>query len=115
MLTGDGGADLFFYAFADNSSNLGDGDDTITDFSGPGGEGDFVLLDALFDALTIASGDARAALVKITDTGDDGVLTINDGDASEFSITFTDEDFGGDASFGQFDAAELLALGIDVG
>ncbi len=58
-------------------------------------------------------GVARGARLQPTDTGADGVLTI-DG-VADFSITFAGEDFGGDGTFGQFDAAQLAALGIDVG
>ncbi len=90
-----------------------DGDDTITDYDFAG-EGDGVDLDALFDALGTGTPVARAALVKITDTGADGVITVNDA-AADFSITVLNEDFGGNGAFGQFTVAELAALGIDVG
>jgi hypothetical protein len=114
-LTGGTGADIFFYANADNSANLGDGEDDITDFDFLG-EGDVVALDALFDALagTYTDGDAasnatdRAADVNILSN----VLTI-DG-VSDFSITFT----GSSPTFTDqdgFTAAQLAALGIDVG
>ncbi len=58
-------------------------------------------------------GVARGARLQPTDTGADGVLTI-DG-VADFSITFAGEGFGGNGTFGQFDAAQLAALGIDVG
>ncbi len=70
-------------------------------------------MDALFDTLGVATAELRADDVKITDTGADGVLTI-DG-VADFSITFTGENFGGDGTFGQFSAAQLAALGIDLG
>lgn len=104
MLSGDTGDDTFVY------TSITDGNDVIADFVIAD---DTVDMDALFDALGVATAELRADDVKITDTGADGVLTV-DG-VADFSITFTGEDFGGDGTFGQFSAAQLAALGIDVG
>ncbi len=60
------------------------------------------------------------ALVAVSDSAD-SVLTVDDtgtgGDTSGFSITFDSLNLnsGGTAAFGEFSAAELAALGIDVG
>ncbi len=60
-----------------------DGNDTILDF----GVGDDVVdLDALFDALGVGDGGDREALVTLTDTGPDSVLTVTG--QTDFSITF---------------------------
>ena len=117
-LTGGAGADTFHY------ESIGDGVDVITDFSGPGGEGDFVLLDALFDALDVGfAGDAeaRAEAVKIETVGGDSVLTVLDAPGGtvvpDFSITFDNAPLT-EKAFGDVladDAAALLAQGIDVG
>jgi len=79
-------------------------------------EGDMVDLDALFDALGTGDAEDRADIVKITDDVTGSVLTISDGDAL-FSITFDslNLNLGGTEMFGEFDAAALAALGIDVG
>ena len=106
VLSGGAGNDTFVYA------SITDGNDVITDFVIAD---DTLDMDALFDALGVATAELRADNVKITDTGADGVLTIDGVPA--FSITFTGEDFGGVGTGvpGQFDAAQLAALGIDVG
>ena len=104
ILIGGGGDDTFVY------TSITDGNDVIADFVFAV---DTVDMDALFDALGVATAELRADDVKITDTAGDGVLTV-DG-VADFSITFTGEDFGGDGTFGQFSAAQLAALGIDVG
>ena len=102
-----------------------DGNDTILDF----GDGDDVVdLDALFDALgaSFNTGDAaadaaaRAAEVSLDDTSDQGVggaaidtvLTVTG--QTEFSITFQDVTLT-DPTGGALTAADLAALGIDVG
>ena len=106
---------------ADNSLNRGDGNDTITDFSGPGGDGDFVLLDELFDALGgFANAAARAAAVNLDNGSDQGVggaaidtvLTITG--QADFSITFQDVTLT-DPTGGALTVADLAFLGIDVG
>ncbi len=115
-LTGGAGADTFHY------ESIGDGNDFITDFSGPGGEGDFVLLDALFDALGgFADAEARAEAVKIETVSGDSVLTVSDsvgGLVPDFSITFDNAPLTaklfGDVLVAD-DALALLAQGIDVG
>ena len=83
-----------------------DDKDTITDFTFA--DGDLVDLDALFDALGVAAGD-RPEDVNFASN----VLTIDsDGD---FSITFagTSDTFADKTDFTT--AAQLAALGIDVG
>ena len=125
ILIGDLGADTFHFGTTlSEDSNLDgvdedivifDGDDTIRDFDFPG-EGDTVDLDALFDALGTGDADDRAGEVKITDDATGSVLTIED-DEAFFSITFDglNLNLGGTEDFGEFTAAELAALGIDVG
>ncbi len=92
---------------------------SITDYNS--GEGDSVDLDALFDALGAGDANARAALVSLDDTSDQGVgdagtvdtvLTISG--AGTFSITFQDVTLSDPAPAG-LTPLELLALGIDVG
>jgi hypothetical protein len=106
-LTGGAGADTFHY------ESIGDGDDTILDFVIAD---DTVDLDALFDDLggDFTSGtDAENALARAEDVNIVGnVLTI-DG-VADFSITFagTSDVFADQDGFA---AAELAALGIDVG
>ncbi len=111
-LTGGGGNDTFNY--------IGDdGNDVITDFVMAD---DTVDLDRLFDALGAGTPDARAALVSLDDTSNQGVggaaidtvLTISG--AGGFSITFQDVT-PSDPTPGVpgLTVAELLALGIDVG
>ena len=106
MLSGGTGADTFLY------TSTTDGDDTILDF---GDGADVVDLDALFDALGAGDTEARADLVKITDDASGSVLTISGEGA--FSITFdsVNLNLAGTETFGEFDAAQLAALGIDVG
>ena len=127
ILNGGLGDDIFHFGTTLAAGSTGggagtifDGHDTIGDFSeGVVGNDDTIDLDALFDALGgFTDADYRADGVKITDTGADGVITIQDSSdtaVADFSITVLGDDFGGDGSFGQFTAAELAALGIDVG
>lgn len=80
-LYGGSGSDLFLFENA-----LTDGDDTIFDFNAA--EGDIINLDALFDALGVATREVLA-----NESSGDTILTIGDGTgaalaaASGFSIT----------------------------
>jgi hypothetical protein len=82
-LTGGADRDLFLFENA-----VTDGNDTIFDFNAA--EGDIMNLDALFDALGVASADRE---VLDTSSGGDTILTIGDGSgaahagATGFSIT----------------------------
>ena len=119
-LTGGLGDDTFNYVSVD------DGNDLITDYSDVLGDDDTVDLDALFVALGgFADADARAAAVNVDNTIDQGfgtgaidtVLTVDDSGGilvAGFSITFQDVTLPSPGG-AEFTAAELLALGIDVG
>jgi Ca2+-binding RTX toxin-like protein len=89
-LDGGAGSDRFVF------QSINDGQDTIYNFD-TGAGGDIVNLDALFDALNIASGDRD---VLLTQSGNDVILTIEDPNnlgnelpaaaAANFDITLDD-------------------------
>ncbi len=107
-LTGGEGADEFVYpdeyGFGESCCFYfaSDGHDTIEDFNAA--EGDKINLDAVFDHLGIDT-DNRADMVNV----DGGNRLTIDG-VGDFSIQIEGDTIG---SFS--DAADLLAMGIDVG
>ena len=101
-IIGGAGNDILIAGYGDDYINVGnqndgeedlilllrdaDGNDVIDGFDNQGATHDVVSLDALFDALGIASGAARVADVNLTQVASDVVLTING--VPDFSLRF---------------------------